>query len=121
MIEPAPESLSRPETPRGRLVAGMAAAVAERGYANATISDVVRHARLSKRTFYEPFPDKETAYLAAYEAAAERLLTAITEAAKGPAPWRERIDAIPRVYLDALAAMPELTRTFLIEILGAGP
>ncbi|MBF6248423.1 TetR family transcriptional regulator, partial [Nocardia elegans] len=37
---------------RRRLLDGMAAAVRERGYRDATVADVVRHARTSRRTFY---------------------------------------------------------------------
>jgi AcrR family transcriptional regulator len=41
---------------RGRLLEGMAAAIRETGYRDATVADVVRHARTSRRTFYEHFP-----------------------------------------------------------------
>ena len=44
---------------RGRLLEGMAAAVRERGFRDATVADVVRHAHTSRRTFYEYFPDKQ--------------------------------------------------------------
>src|SRR6266498_996015 len=40
---------------RGRLLDAMAAAVAEKGYAETTVSDVVDRAGVSRRTFYEQF------------------------------------------------------------------
>jgi AcrR family transcriptional regulator len=111
------------EGARERLVCGIDAAVAEKGYAATTIADVVRHARVSKRTFYEQFDDKEACFLAAYESASEQVLGAMAtaDAAAAGRPWQERVELVVVAYLEAMAARPELTRTFLVEILGAGP
>ncbi|MBB4664460.1 TetR/AcrR family transcriptional regulator [Conexibacter arvalis] len=113
------------EGARERLVCGMNAAVAEKGYGPTTIADVVRHARVSKRTFYEQFDDKQACFLAAYDAAADHVLGAMEAAAAASAaagePWQQRVEQVVGAYLRAMAARPELTRTFLVEILGAGP
>jgi AcrR family transcriptional regulator len=105
---------------RERLVLGMAAAVAERGYAATTITDVVRHARVSRRTFYEHFADKEACFLAAYDAVSDSLLAAIADATSGAATWEARILAGVHAYLRALAAEPAVARVFIVEILSAG-
>lgn len=99
----------------------MTEAVGSSGYAATTISDVVRRARVSKRTFYEHFADKEACFLAAYDAASETILRIVGEAARQRGRWDERIENAVRAYLDAMAARPELDRAFLVEILGAGP
>jgi AcrR family transcriptional regulator len=104
-----------------RLLEGMAAAITEKGYAATTVADVVAHARVSKRTFYERFTDKEAAFLATYSAASDDMLAVIAAAAATDAPWQERIEAGVRAYLTELAAHPALTRTFLVEIQAAGP
>ena len=52
---------------RARLLEGMVQAVAEAGYAAATVSDAVRIARVSRGTFYALFPSKEACFLEAYE------------------------------------------------------
>ncbi|MDO8214034.1 TetR/AcrR family transcriptional regulator [Conexibacter sp. CPCC 206217] len=109
------------DTPRERLVCGINAAVAEKGYGPTTIADVVRHARVSKRTFYEHFDDKQACFLAAYDTASAHVLGAMSAAAAADAPWQQRVDLVVAAYLSAMAARPELTQTFLIEILGAGP
>src|SRR4051812_49438896 len=106
---------------RDRLVLGMVAAVAERGYAATTITDVVRHARVSRRTFYEHFADKEACFLAAYDAVSDTVLAGIAEAAQRGATFEERILASVRAYLEALAAEPAIARVFTVDILGAGP
>jgi len=43
---------------RTRLLEAVGRAVADKGYAAATIDDVVRDAGVSKKTFYEHFSDK---------------------------------------------------------------
>jgi AcrR family transcriptional regulator len=44
---------------RDRLLDGLTASIGERGYRDTTVADIVRHARTSKRTFYEQFASKE--------------------------------------------------------------
>jgi AcrR family transcriptional regulator len=51
---------------RARLLAGAAKAVEERGFASVTIGDIVRHAAVSRRTFYEHFASKEECFKAAF-------------------------------------------------------
>ena len=107
----------------------MISLVADRGYAAVTVADVVASARVSKRTFYQHFADREDCFLAAYVAAAEGPLTRIAEAvapavradADAPAPaLATEVDTATRAYLDALAERPALTRTLLTEISGLG-
>jgi len=107
---------------RQKLVGGLTEAIADKGYAAVTIADVVRHARVSKRTFYEHFADKEECFLAAYRAASDDILAAIAaEAARVELPWSERVHAAASAYFAALESQPALTRTFLLEIHAAGP
>jgi len=106
---------------RLRLMEGMAAAVNEKGYAATTIGDIVRHSRVSKRTFYEHFADREACFLACYEYGGELALRAVAAAAGRGGPWPQRVRAATRAYLDALQARPALTRTLLVEVHGAGP
>ena len=48
---------------RGRLLDGLAQSIAERGYRATTVADVVRHAKTSKRTFYDEFASKEECFV----------------------------------------------------------
>jgi AcrR family transcriptional regulator len=82
---------------------------------------VVRHARVSRRTFYEHFPDKQACFLGLYSAASDAALDVIATAAAAEPAWEARIEAATRAYLEALARAPALTRTFLVEIQAAGP
>jgi AcrR family transcriptional regulator len=107
---------------RARLLEAVGRAVAEKGYAAATIDDIVRDAGVSKKTFYEHFSDKLGCFLAAYEAASDELLAHVTAAQEGAdADWLARTRAGIHAYLRWLAAEPALARVFLIEIAAAGP
>ncbi|MFB9316653.1 TetR/AcrR family transcriptional regulator [Cryptosporangium minutisporangium] len=106
---------------RGRLLAGMAAALVEKGYGGVTIADIARHARVSKRTFYEHFADKQECFLAVYATASDRLLELVGEAARPELDWVEQVRAAVNAYLSALQNEPALTRTMLLELQSAGP
>jgi AcrR family transcriptional regulator len=106
---------------RERLVLGMVAAVAERGYAATTITDVVRHARVSRRTFYEHFADKEACFLAAYDAVSDGVLGEIAAVPPPESGWEQHIIAGVHAYLHALAEQPAIARVFTVDILSAGP
>lgn len=106
---------------RRRLMEAMAAALAERGYGDTTIADIVRGARVSKRTFYEHFASKEECLLALYVAASEIAIQVIVDATAQSAELETQIGASTRAYLGHLQEHPALVRTLLIEILAAGP
>jgi AcrR family transcriptional regulator len=106
---------------RTRLLEAVGRAVAAKGYAGATIDDIVRGAGVSKKTFYDHFSDKLDCFLAAYESASDELLTRLREAQSTPEGWLERTRAGIVAYLRWLAAEPALARVFLIEVAAAGP
>jgi AcrR family transcriptional regulator len=104
-----------------RLLRGMAACVAEKGYWATTIADIVSAARVSKSTFYAHFADKETCYVALYSAASNNVLDVMREAAEAGKGWRERLVAVNLAYLGSLASGGGLTRSLLVEVQTAGP
>ncbi|MDG6102680.1 TetR/AcrR family transcriptional regulator [Dactylosporangium aurantiacum] len=109
------------EEVREALTGGLAAAIAEKGYAATTIADVVMHARVSKRTFYEHFTDKEACLMALYEQGCVHLLAVVRSAATRGSSWKSMINDGVNAYLNALESMPAVTRTLLVEIQAAGP
>ncbi|GAA1519375.1 TetR/AcrR family transcriptional regulator [Dactylosporangium maewongense] len=110
------------EEVREALTGGLAAAIADKGYAATTIADVVMHARVSKRTFYEHFTDKESCLMALYEQGCVHLLAVVRSAAGGGGgSWKAMVNHGVTAYLNALESMPAVTRTLLVEIQAAGP
>lgn len=109
---------------RARMLDAVTRAVADKGYARVTVGDVVSDAGVSRRTFYEQFKDKEDCFLAAYATGTEALIEDMVEASLdlGPdADWREVLQVAIDSYVGGLAADPEFARTFLVDVLGAGP
>jgi AcrR family transcriptional regulator len=106
---------------RGRMLDAMAQSVAEKGYAATTVADVVGRAGVSRKTFYEHFRDKEDCFLEAWDAGVQILLDAVAEATTAVDDWRDGVRAGTRAYLETLAAEPAFARTFMIEVLAAGP
>lgn len=100
----------------------MAAAVAQRGYGRVSVADVIARAGVSRKTFYEHFANKQECFLAAYDFGVDVLLEAVDEAISAAAPdWLAAASASTERYLETLAANPEFARTFLVEVLAAGP
>jgi len=112
--------LDQPDA-RLRLIAGLAAAASTRGYPATTIADIVRYARVSKRTFYEHFADKEACFLAGYRMGGELALRAVAGAVDPAAPWRQRVRAAVEAYLRLLESQPTLTRGLFLTVYAAGP
>jgi AcrR family transcriptional regulator len=105
---------------RSRLIAAMAAAISEKGYAETTVADVVRVARTSRRTFYEYFDDRADCFLAVGDAITDYLLARVARAASREVDWRVQVDRALDAYLGAMAANPRLTRSFVLELFGMG-
>lgn len=114
-------ALSTTQEHRGRLLRGMAQAVAAKGYADTTIGDIVREASVSRRTFYEHFRDKAECLVALYDAASRNALRVLREAIDPAHGWEEQVERAIRAYLECVSSNPVLLRTLFIEILGLGP
>jgi len=120
-----PHGLAREEvlaSQRGRMLTAISEAVAEKGYAATTVADVVGRAGVSRKTFYEHFSDKEECFIAAWDTGVALLIDAVTRATLGAeGDWKDRLHAGVRAYLHTLVSVPAFARTFLIEVLAAGP
>jgi AcrR family transcriptional regulator len=105
---------------RERLIAGLASAVAAKGYAAVTLADIVREAKVSRRVFYANFEGKEQCFLAAFEVVVEHLRELGAAAVAPLADWPQRAIAATRAVLAFLASEPDLARLCLVESRGAG-
>lgn len=95
----------------------MAVALERHGYACTTVSQVLEEAKVSRRTFYEQFADKDDCLLAAYDEA-ERRVWAQAAAAAGSMSredWPRRVHAALGAVLDFFAAEPATARLFTLE------
>lgn len=106
---------------RERLIAGLATAVAEKGYRAVTITDITKEARVSRRVFYANFEGKEECFLAAFEVVVGHIQDLAAEAAEPLEEWPDRAIAAARAVLRFFAAEPHLARLCLVESQAAGP
>lgn len=104
-----------------RLLAGLAEAVAENGYAGTTIAHITRHAAVSRRTFYEHFNSKDECFVAAYDAVMTELRQRVEEAFDQEEDWPQGVKAGIAAMLEFLASEPHLARLSMVEALVAGP
>ena len=106
---------------RERLIAGLAEAVAEHGYAGTTIAHITRQAAVSRRTFYEHFSSKDDCFVAAYDTVMTELRRRVGEAFDHEEEWPQAIRAGIAAMLDFLCSEPHLARLSMVEALVAGP
>jgi AcrR family transcriptional regulator len=106
---------------RERVLAAMRELVATRGYRDVAVAAVLRHAGVSRKTFYELYAGKEQCFVAVYEGEMERLLTPVMQAFEGSEPWVDRLRTALGVLLGALAGDPSAARICFVEVLAAGP
>lgn len=96
---------------RRRLLDGLAQSLREKGLQGTQITDIVGHARTSRRTFYECFPDKEAAFVELIRELRSSIVQLIEAAIDPDAPWDEQIDRAIDVYLGALTEDSALSAT----------
>jgi len=122
-LPPGRHGLSREfvsQNQRERLIAGSIAAVAERGFREATVTDISAAAGVSRRTFYSYFQTKEECFLATFELLEETLFAAISAAAQPRQSWTEGVRARIAALLGLLEENPDLVRFAVIAPPAAG-
>ena len=135
LCEPCPEEQSRqPPGPepvgrdaaaadqRRRILEATAELIAEQGYQETTMEEIVRRAKVGYATFYKHYPDREAAFLALLDAATERTVSRVEDAYKREeGPWTDRVGAALGALFEDVAAHPAAARAVLVEALAAGP
>lgn len=85
------------------------------------VEDVVIAAGVSRRTFYDHFPDKQAAFLAAYDAVVEQLLTRVLEAFEAADGFVGQTSACLGALIDFISSEPAFAHMCIVEVLAAGP
>lgn len=106
---------------RQRLLEAIVELVAEKGYPDVTIGDIVTRAGTAKRTFYDHFADKLQCFLAALEGITDSLVAASARFFNVKGTVRERCEYSMRGYLELLVSMPNTAKVFYLEAVAAGP
>lgn len=109
-----------PTTFRERLLLGLAASIAERGFAATTIADIVREAQTSRRTFYAEFATREDCYVQLLRLTNETLAQRITDGADPDAPWPTQVRQAVDAYVDTASTERHLTLSWIRELPALG-
>jgi len=101
---------------RERLLGAMVNAVAELGYLETNVQDVIDRAGVSRPTFYEHFSNKEDCFLSAFDSSAERLRRLVHSAVDaGGRAWRDRVRCGLEALLSFARSEPDTARTLVVE------
>jgi len=98
-----------------RLLDGMTSSITERGYRDSTVADIVRHARTSKRTFYEHFTDKEQCLIELLRRTNADLIDGIRAAVVPEDPWQQQIRQAVGAYVTHIGSRPAITLCWIRE------
>jgi AcrR family transcriptional regulator len=109
------------EIQRSRLLAATVSAVDELGYTDTTIADIVARSRVSRRTFYELFANREACVAAVLQDAAGLVEDELTAAGLRELEWRERVRGGLWAILSFFDCEPALARVCVVQSSGGGP
>lgn len=122
-LRPGPGGLPRGQVTqiqRSRMLAAAVEAVEEVGYTRMTVAQVIGRARVSRKTFYDVFTDREDCFLAAFEQALSQASSIAQDAYARESSWRDGIRAALARLLMFMDEEPGLAKLCIVEALGAG-
>ena len=107
-------------SPPERLLRALAAVVAEKGYPDTTVAEIVERASTSQRTFYEHFKNKEDAIVAALDSGSAHMLAAALPAFRRAPDWPHAVHDTQEAMFRWGAEEPEYARLGGVEMYAAG-
>lgn len=106
---------------RRRILEAMAECIAEVGYANTMVADVVRRARTSKSKFYAEFSDREACLVALLSETNDANLSAVAAAVDPGAPWQTQVRQAVETWFDWAERRRPLTLAWIRDVPALGP
>lgn len=101
---------------RRRILRTTGELVAKRGYAGVTVELIVKRARVSYKTFYKHFSNKEDCYAALFDRVVESTEAKIREAlAEEPREWAEQVVVALRKLTELIVADPLIAKAVIVE------
>ncbi len=109
------------EIQRARMLSAAIEAIKQHGYAGLTVAQVISRAKVSRKTFYDLFDDRQDCFLAVFEATLSQLRARVLPAYSEAGSWREGVRAGLAALLDFIEEDPDLARLCIVDALGGGP
>jgi AcrR family transcriptional regulator len=107
-------------TPRQRLLAGLTASIEAVGYRDTTVADIVRHARTSRRTFYEQFASKDACFVALLTDENAKMVRQISAAVDPAAPWEHQVRQAVEAWIACAESSPAITVSWIRDLPSLG-
>jgi AcrR family transcriptional regulator len=125
-LDDSPAAVTRDsvkEDQRQRILRATGELVAKRGYNAVTVELIVKRARVSFKTFYAHFPNKERCFLELFDTVMGQTRAEIDAAvaAQAGAPWPAQVAAALRALFGAFLADPLIARASIVEAPTVGP
>lgn len=98
----------------------MVAAANAKGYAGASVSEVIAAARVSRPTFYDYFSDRDDCFLATLKDSQQKLAASAEQQVADGAP-EQGLGSAVRALVAFAQAEPAIARFLFYEVLAAGP
>lgn len=106
---------------RLRLVAGVARALTQHGYASLSVEHVVEQAGVSRSTFYENFGNKHDCVLKAHEMVFGWLAEEIAKACASESDWPSKVTTAVGAAIAFVSDAPDEARLLSLDVVGADP
>jgi AcrR family transcriptional regulator len=107
---------------RRRILRAIGELVAERGYAEVTVEQIVKRAHVSFKTFYKHHRSKEECFIAFFDATFANAEKTIRERLDAESrPWSEQVVLALRTLFEEIAAEPVISRALVVETPMVGP
>jgi AcrR family transcriptional regulator len=109
------------EMQRARLLSAAVVSISELGYARTSVAHITSRARVSRRTFYDLFENREDCLLAVFDDAVRRVGGEIRAAGLAGCEWRDRVRGGLLVILSFFDREPALAQVCVVHALQGGP
>ena len=106
---------------RARIHRAMIEVVAQQGYSEVKVRDVVRLAGVSTRAFYELFDGKEDCFLRTHELLVRRAARGLIVSQAGEHGWRRRLNQVQAALEHVLVREADAARLVTVDAYAAGP
>jgi AcrR family transcriptional regulator len=105
---------------RDRMITATVQAVDEVGYLRMTVSQVISRARVSRKTFYDLFADREDCFLATFDQMVAEMRPAVEQAFAAQSDWRDGVRAALMVLLELMDQSPAVAKLLVVESMAGG-
>src|SRR3954470_15687148 len=112
------DAATEKEAQHQRLVDGLRPSIREKGLPQTQVTDIIRHAHASRRTFYNHFEDKEACFVELMTTLADAFLEEVDRAIDREAPIATQVEQAIDTYLGLVTGDPALLSTFASPALG---